>query len=109
MLRLAALTLLLAVLLGCSSGGSLRPAGDSCLRSSECEPGLACVANRCTTDLGGLAEAGMVPMRDTGPPDGALLDAAMDTGMPPADTGPPPVDTGPPPPVDAGPPPPMDA
>src|SRR5689334_1658006 len=117
MLRLAVpLGALLVV--GCSSGTSLRGPGESCLRSAECDPGLACVANRCGTDLGGLAEAGMVPpMMDAG--GDASTDAAMmmmiDAGPavdagPMPDAGPPPMmDAGPPPMMDAGPPPMMDA
>ena len=135
MLRsLSLLTLCATAALGCSEGAALRGPGESCLRSIECNPGLACVANRCGTDLGGLAEAGMVPMMpmdagpiDAGPDVGPGVDAGpgvdsgpppppmdsgppppVDSGPPPVDSGPPPVDSGPPP-VDSGPPPGMDS
>src|SRR5688500_10533206 len=104
MLRSLAVLLAASALFGCSKNTALRGPGESCLRSIECDLGLACVANRCGMDLTGLAEAGMVPPI---PMDAAPIDAGpdapgIDTG-PPVDSGPMP-DTGPPPMMDAGPP-----
>jgi hypothetical protein len=110
----------LLLLVGCGDT-SLGAQGDVCVRASQCEPGLACVAGMCTSDLSGL-EGGVVPNRDSGqmgmdsgppadsgpmPDTGPTPDSGptpMDSGPAPVDSGPPPVDSGPPP-VDSGPPP----
>jgi hypothetical protein len=96
---------------GCSTVRTNQPAGAACVRSAECEPGLACVANMCSNDLSSLAEAGTLPPLDLGSPvdGGVIVDdlgvdsgsapsdmgAAPDLGMTPVDMGPPPVDMGP--------------
>ena len=57
----------LAVLLSLSSWGGVgcsldqAKAGESCRRSTECEPGLGCVRNRCSRDLGPIADESTVP------------------------------------------------
>lgn len=66
-------------------------AGQDCLRSAECAPGLVCIEGICSDDLSSIADPGEVPMltpEDAGmapePDAGALpIDAAM--MMPPAD------------------------
>jgi hypothetical protein len=93
----AAVGLLLAA--GCGEA-ALGGQGDVCVRASQCEPGLACVAGTCSADLSGL-EGGVVPSRDAG---GMAMDAGapLDAGPAPVDAGPTP-DTGPAPMEDAGP------
>jgi hypothetical protein len=118
-----------ALLAGCSEAPTRLAEGGACIRTSQCGPGLACVARRCSSDLGPLAEAGMVPVLDAGPMDAEPLDgdavdapppdvdagvvdagprdagrdAGMDAGPPELDAGPPELDAGPPE-LDAGPP-----
>ena len=87
---------------GCAAAPSNRPAGETCLRASECAPGLACVEGLCSADLGAIG--GMLPNLEAGAPDamamadgsmdGPPADGAMDSGM---DSGP--VDSG----MDSGP------
>ncbi|HEY8432656.1 MAG TPA: hypothetical protein VIL20_30000 [Sandaracinaceae bacterium] len=93
---------------GCARETGYAAAGESCVRSVQCQAGLACVGGVCTTDLSGL-EGGVVPMP---PVDAAMMiDAGMDAATPPdaaspPDSGPPPMpDSGPPPMPDSGPPP----
>lgn len=113
--------LLLAVLAGCTREVGFAGDGESCVRSTECMAGLACVGGRCSADLSGL-EGGTLPPRpmDAGPAvdAGGGMDAGpgvdagpgMDAGPPPPDSGPPPTpDSGPPPTPDSGPPPTPDA
>lgn len=112
-------------LLGCAREVGFADEGEGCVRSTECQAGLACVAGRCSSDLSGL-EGGTLPPRpmdagprvDAGPMDsGSPMDSGPRDSGPPVDSGPPPPDSGPrdsgPPPVDAGPPdsgpPPVDA
>lgn len=105
------------VLVGCAREVGVAGPGERCVRSTECQPGLACVAGACSGDTSGLEGGTLPPARvDAGPPpdggpppdDGG---PPMDAGPPPVDAGPPPVDSGPlpldggPPPLDAGPPP----
>jgi hypothetical protein len=108
-------------LVGCARETGFASGGEPCVRSTECQAGLACVAGQCTTDLSGL-EGGTLPPHpmDAGPgiDSGPGMDAGpgvdagpgidagpgMDAGPPPRDSGPPPRDSGPPP-VDSGPPP----
>jgi len=108
-----------AAVSGCASPVMDRPAGEICLRASECAPGLACVEGFCSSDLGAIG--GILPNLDggavaDGSTDGALADASMDSAAidsgsldsgsldsgprdsGPADTGP--ADTGP---ADTGP------
>jgi hypothetical protein len=98
-------------LLGCGDTASGLGAGETCIRTAQCDDGLACVAGRCSSDLTGLeGGGGTVPSLDAGqpvdagpPPDGA---PPIDSGPPPVtDAGPPPPDSGPPPMMDSGPPP----
>jgi len=111
--------LLVVLLAGCGREVGFAGDGESCVRSTECMAGLACVAGRCSADLSGL-EGGTLPPRpvDAGPmPDaGPGMDAGpgvdagpgMDAGPPPPDAGPRdsgPPDSGPPPMPDSGPPP----
>ena len=93
---------------GCSAYPGNLAAGQTCVRSAQCAPGLVCSAGMCTNDLS-MFGMGRVPNLDggpdTGPPvdagDDADLDAFMDdTGIAPVDAFVPPVDTGLPP-VDA--------
>jgi len=92
---------------GCAAAPSNRPAGETCLRASECAPGLACVEGLCSADLGAIG--GMLPNLEAGAADamamadgsmdGPPADGAMDSGMDsgPVDSG---MDSGP---VDSGP------
>ena len=45
-------------------------AGDSCRRSTQCEPGLGCVRGKCSKDLGPIASESTVP--DLGSGDGGM-------------------------------------
>ena len=113
--------LVLVAFTGCDGATTHAGPGESCFRSTECAPGLACVMGACSDDLGPLVDNGMVPVpaADSGPaPDGAAspdaggsMDAgpgepdaggAVDAGPMITDAGPLPVDAGPVP-VDAGP------
>jgi len=58
-------------LVGCAEAGANGPEGAACIRLAQCAPGLACVEGMCSTDLGPLAEAGLVPVLDAG----VMLDA----------------------------------
>lgn len=49
----------LCLIAGCSLEEAR--AGDSCRRSTECQPGLACVQGKCSKDLGPIAEQSTVP------------------------------------------------
>ncbi|MCB9596172.1 MAG: hypothetical protein H6719_25845 [Sandaracinaceae bacterium] len=108
MRRALAIVAVAAALAGCEAA-PLQPNGGSCVRASECQPGLGCVLGRCTNDLSGL-EGGVVPSMDAG---NMEVDAGDDAGdVPEVDAGPPPppmdagpggTDAGPPPMVDAGP------
>ena len=58
--RLAACVLLLLFpLVGCTL--ETAKAGASCRRSTQCEPGLACVRGKCSKDLGPIASESTVP------------------------------------------------
>lgn len=112
------------MLAGCARETGTLGNGESCVRSVQCQAGLACVSGICTNDLSGLEggtlppremdagmiDAGMIdagPMIDAGRVDagrlpdagmidaGRLVDAGMDAGR---DAGPPPFDAG----MDAG-------
>ena len=57
-------------------------AGASCRRSTQCEPGLACVRGKCSKDLGPIASESTVP--DLGMGEGgmtATMPAAGSGGM----------------------------
>ena len=88
-----ALGALLSLAFGCSGGEGGLGAGETCTRSFECAPGLACVIGVCSADPTMIG--GMVPMP------GEDLGVVADMGMP-GDAGPQP-DMGPQP--DLGPPP----
>lgn len=71
MVKRVAVWLWLASIGGCANAEMNAQEGEACIRLSQCAPGLACVQGMCTTDLAALAEAGMVPILDSG----ALMDA----------------------------------
>ncbi len=86
--------------IACGDASARGGPGESCLRTSQCDivQGLACIAGMCTTDLGALAEAGMVPpMMDGGAPvDAPMADApGVDGGPMGMDGGPMGTDGGP--------------
>ncbi|RLB53208.1 MAG: hypothetical protein DRJ42_12600 [Deltaproteobacteria bacterium] len=101
---LLAFSIALLALSGCSNEVGLAGAGEACVRTAQCDRtlGLACVGGFCSTDLGPLGEAGVLPAIDAGPVMDAIVPA--DTGVPPVDSGTPPADSGTPP-VDSGTPP----
>jgi hypothetical protein len=79
-------------LLGCGSPSTGLVAGEECLRTAQCGPGLACVLGQCSTDLTMLEMNGMIPdagvaldgdvVVDAGELDAATGDAGMmDAGM----------------------------
>ena len=94
---------------GCSELAENGGEGAGCVRSSQCQDGLACVPvapdagrRQCSADLGGLM--GEVPELDAGvaeagpAPDGAATDAGpvgMDSGPMGTDSGPGGMDAGP--------------
>ena len=69
------LALVLPLLAACGTFG-VSGDGESCVRSIECTPGLACVNLVCTTDLSGIM--GMPPAsQDAGEVDAPLVDAPL--------------------------------
>jgi hypothetical protein len=58
-------------------------AGETCKRSSQCQPGLGCVRGKCSKDLGPIAKESTVPMLGAG--SGATANEAG--AMPAADGG----------------------
>ncbi|MCS6799395.1 MAG: hypothetical protein NZ898_12865 [Myxococcota bacterium] len=75
----SAVTMLLG-LCACEGPSSGLAEGATCVRTSQCARGLACVRGRCSSDLGPLAEAGVLPPIDTG-----MRDAVDRDGEPDAD------------------------
>lgn len=62
-----------ALLAGCSL--STVKAGGVCQRSTQCQPGLACVSGKCSKDLSSIAATNTVPM--LGPSVAGASGAAM--------------------------------
>lgn len=51
--------------------------GDACQRSTQCAPGLACVSNKCSSDLSSVAAHNTVPQLGAGSGgQGAAADAS---------------------------------
>lgn len=61
----AAFVLITAVT-GCAGSALNGEEGAACVRLAQCASGLACVNGMCSSDLTALAEAGMVPVLDSG-------------------------------------------
>ncbi|MDQ3036374.1 MAG: hypothetical protein M3Y87_28510 [Myxococcota bacterium] len=113
--ELVVVVLGLGAIAGCGGTPSNLGAGEACVRSAQCAPGLACNMGMCTNDLSGFG-TGVVPSGDAGvvevdaaADDGGVveIDAGppvdTDAGTTPVDAGPPEMDAGPPE-MDAGPP-----
>lgn len=74
--------LLLFALTGCEL--ETAKAGGSCRRSTQCEPGLACVRGKCTKDLGPIASESTVPDLGQGEGGMPIMPAAGSGGTAPA-------------------------
>jgi hypothetical protein len=70
------LWLCLAGVQGCSLSEARK--GESCIRSSQCADGLACVMGKCSSNIQSIADMSM--NADLGLPDAAVPDAATDAG-----------------------------
>jgi hypothetical protein len=74
-----------ALLAGCSL--STVKSGGACQRSTQCQPGLACVSGKCSKDLSSIAATNTVPM--LGESAGSVAGSAAGSGgeAPAADGG----------------------
>jgi hypothetical protein len=64
----------LCALYGCKLEAS--HAGDSCKRSTQCDPGLVCVRGKCSKDLKPIASESSVPDLGVGMGEGAMAAGA---------------------------------